>query len=956
MPDRIQIVEEHDVAVAGGSVRAVAAAVEAARCGCRVFLAAPRSYLGEDLCGTLRMWPRDEAADSGEITSAIFAEGIPARPMHVKKVLEKFLLEAGVSFMLCSCPTGVLRSADGKVSGLVIAGRSGHHGIAAGAVIDATEFAVVARDAGADFVPLDGATTGNSLHRRIVVARNAKGAERRMQLATDPELSYFEHTVDLDAASTDPVSVARQEQIARDRTYRKGQIRAAEKLHRVPADKVLCRGDGPRADELSAVKTGCLEPVGTENLYVLGPRAEVEHGVRLMEPGMGEAWGRAAGTRVGEAVSGNRRPPAKVAVSAVTGPSIAGGVRTDHGAGFRSVKTSRDQCQEVEDRRMFPLLASCDVVVVGGGTSGACAAIGAARGGAQVLVLEYQEGPGGTGTVGMIGRPYHGRQAGFADEVPFPGDDYTTEDKMEWFRRQIAAEEGEIWTRALVCGAWVQEDRVRGVHVVTPAGGGLVEADTVVDSTGNADVAVAAGADHFYGDEPRDIAVQGAGLPVRPLESSYVNTDYLLVEESDMVDTARAFTGARLAIEDDAYDVGPMLQVRERRRVVGEHVLSYLDQIAERTYPDSVVYSGSDYDSHGYPSLPYFALLPHDDQSRNQNHPAPGGTCYTPYRCLLPRGLEGILVTGTGISMHRDATAMVRMQHDLHNQGYAAGAAAAMALRNDKKLTEINVRELQRHLVEIGSLPEEVLDHTDAFPMSAQDIEDAVDDYGNAANPSEAGRPLAIILSHPEVAYPRLKEAFDGADEPAKTNYAKVLGVFGESELTPCLAEKLRAVDVWDEKIMQGRMAEYAHLPTPTDGLILALGYSGGEGALEAVLEKLRMLDAGVTLSHHRAVALALEALENKAAAEPLARLLEKPGMSGHAMTELVPLPNTPPSERRREPALREIVLARALFRCGDCEELGERVLREYLRDLRGLFRRHAATVLRCPGKAPSDE
>ena len=27
---------------------------------------------------------------------------------------------------------------------------------------------------------------------------------------------------------------------------------------------------------------------------------------------------------------------------------------------------------------------------------------------------------------------------------------------------------------------------------------------------------------------------------------------------------------------------------------------------------------------------------------------APGGTCYTPYRCLLPKGLDGILVVGVG--------------------------------------------------------------------------------------------------------------------------------------------------------------------------------------------------------------------------------------------------------------------------------------------------------------------
>jgi hypothetical protein len=93
-------------------------------------------------------------------------------------------------------------------------------------------------------------------------------------------------------------------------------------------------------------------------------------------------------------------------------------------------------------------------------------------------------------------------------------------------------------------------------------------------------------------------------------------------------------------------------------------------------------------------------------------------------------------------------------------------------------------------------------------------------------------------------------------------------------------------------------------------------------------------------------VALALERIGDASAAPVLARLLGKPGMSGHAMLELAPLPQGPPERRRREGPLREIVLARALYRCGDRDGLGERILRRYTRDLRGLFSRHAASVL----------
>ena len=68
--------------------------------------------------------------------------------------------------------------------------------------------------------------------------------------------------------------------------------------------------------------------------------------------------------------------------------------------------------------------------------------------------------------------------------------------------------------------------------------------------------------------------------------------------------------------------------------------------------------------------------------------------------------------------------------------------------------------------------------------------------------------------------------------------------------------------------------------------------------------------------------------------------------MRGHVMPELEPLHDRQREKRRREGPLREIVLARALYRCGDHQGLGEKILREYQGDVRGLFARHANAVL----------
>jgi len=174
---------------------------------------------------------------------------------------------------------------------------------------------------------------------------------------------------------------------------------------------------------------------------------------------------------------------------------------------------------------------------------------------------------------------------------------------------------------------------------------------------------------------------------------------------------------------------------------------------------------------------------------------------------------------------------------------------------------------------------------------------------------------------------------------------AKVLGFLEQRD---GVAELVGALDVaeFDAKILQGRMAEYAHLPTPVDALILALGYSGDDRALDPILRKIAQLDAETTLSHHRSVALALENLASPEACQPLARLLAKPGMSWHAMEKIEPLHDFPMERRRREGPLREIVLARALYRCGDWDGVAARILESYCRDLRGLFARHARSVL----------
>ena len=68
----IPLVYDVDVIVIGGTTRGVAAAVAAADAGAKVFLAAERPYLGEDICATYRLWLEKDEIPKSDLAKALF--------------------------------------------------------------------------------------------------------------------------------------------------------------------------------------------------------------------------------------------------------------------------------------------------------------------------------------------------------------------------------------------------------------------------------------------------------------------------------------------------------------------------------------------------------------------------------------------------------------------------------------------------------------------------------------------------------------------------------------------------------------------------------------------------------------------------------------------------------------------------------------------------------------------
>ena len=184
----IPVVYDVDVVVVGGSTGGVSAAIAAAQAGAKVFLAAPRPYLGEDMGATLRLWLEEGETPASPLARQIFsvqaeppAAAAPpkdfarlAKPLHVKRTLDQALLAAKVDFLFGCYATEILRDDAGNPCGVVIANRSGRQAVLAKVLIDATDRAWVARMAGAQFQPYP---RGPQTFTRVVVGGEPKEGE-----------------------------------------------------------------------------------------------------------------------------------------------------------------------------------------------------------------------------------------------------------------------------------------------------------------------------------------------------------------------------------------------------------------------------------------------------------------------------------------------------------------------------------------------------------------------------------------------------------------------------------------------------------------------------------------------------------------------------------------------------------------------------------------------------------
>ena len=863
----LPVVGQADVVVAGGGVAGVAAALRAAEAGMSVILLESRNCLGRELTATFQCKGVPQALpDSTPLAQVMYAELVrvgvvtesglnPARlgPYLHEKVVSRPAIQA----YLFSLVSGVVCRGE-QVCGVVFSGRSGRQIVLAKAVVDATTDGRIAAAAGGSFLrDMEGEKTAR---RFIAVRRPTSLPLGRLPVAADIGLQddcvtvhdgFLELCMRGEVGSDVGHALSAFQALTLEKSFavRKHLDQAgivfddfapAPEIWVDETPVVACRSRWSDQDlvAMDFSRSDAVLPVGVEGLVIAGRIADgrPEMGSLQALLGVGETAGIVA---------------AKMAKGIADHPTVSSSV-----AAVREDDTRAQVCEILDGIEAgadyprvrqatveLPVRGKYDVVVVGGGTSGAISAIAAARQGARVAVVEILPNLGGISSNRVngyywgapwksflrqeLGDRIHlekSKGGGPLEKVRFSGED------KKLALQDLAVGAGvDVYYRTLGSGAIVEGNRVTGVVVESAAGRQVLLADVVIDATGHGGIAVAAGATFAKGRGTDGFVHEVERGPLRdPTHLVDISTSYLKAPSRTV-----------------------SLNIRESRRIIGDYVVTFDDVLHERVYPDTVCRWRSNYDTH-FPNS-----ASQSDRAQDWTtilglwrRPIQGSI---PYRSLLPRGLEGILVSAMAYSCDHDALVGGRMQSDLEHLGEAAGVAAAMASRLDVPLREIPIKGLQKELVGLGVLRRgdiagldvenapslDVLHRQDywreererQFPATGGQTLSVEEAVGRLGTSEALGAMVRLYLAGDE-ATARLRPLLKSEDTHAREEAAVLLGLLGDRSAVPALMGLLKDRNprrfrytlpgassrpsvplYWSAAILLGRFGEQAAVP-----------------------------------------------------------------------------------------------------------------------------------------------
>jgi hypothetical protein len=142
--------------------------------------------------------------------------------------------------------------------------------------------------------------------------------------------------------------------------------------------------------------------------------------------------------------------------------------------------------------------------------------------------------------------------------------------------------------------------------------------------------------------------------------------------------------------------LGPMpkISVRASCRILGEYQVTKDDVSAGRKFPDAIAKG----------CYPMSVQSLDQPNVRHHLYVENGGDYDVPYRSLVPKKIDGLLVAGRCISATREASGATRTGAQCMAYGHATGTAAAICARKEIAPRALDVNALREALVAQGAI------------------------------------------------------------------------------------------------------------------------------------------------------------------------------------------------------------------------------------------------------------
>jgi hypothetical protein len=138
--------------------------------------------------------------------------------------------------------------------------------------------------------------------------------------------------------------------------------------------------------------------------------------------------------------------------------------------------------------------------------------------------------------------------------------------------------------------------------------------------------------------------------------------------------------------------VPTQIGVRETRRIEGDFKITQEDVVGGAKFEDAIARSAYPVDIHAPTG---HGLITSE---------APDDFYEIPFRCLLPRNFENLVVAGRCISATHEGHASTRLTPTCFAMGEAAGVAAAMCAKEKKRFRELDFGALRENLRRGGAI------------------------------------------------------------------------------------------------------------------------------------------------------------------------------------------------------------------------------------------------------------